>query len=101
MALAFLEGPLKNLPAPEFLLDRDKSLPRLHKARIEAKATRLGMTLKPGFSLNPLQPNSKAVGPMKPFQGPTPSGNQRLLRQRHGGAGWRSFRAATFKRSRE
>ena len=38
------------LPTPNFfLLDRGKSLPRLHKARIEAKASRLGMTLKPAF----------------------------------------------------
>jgi len=64
-----------SLPTPNFfLLDRGKSLPRLHKARIEARASRLGMTLKLGFPLKPKWPDSIAVGPMKPLQGPTPVG---------------------------
>jgi hypothetical protein len=63
------------LPTPSFfLLDRGKSLPRLHKALIGAKASSLGITLKLGFPLKPAQPDSTAVGPMKPLQGPTPVG---------------------------
>jgi hypothetical protein len=55
-----------SLASLQFLLpDSGKSLPRLHKARIEAKASRLGMTLKPGFPLKPTQPNFIAVAPMK------------------------------------
>ncbi len=65
-----------SLPIPNFCLpDRGKSLPRLHKARIEARASRasrLGMTLKPGLPLTPKQPNPIVVGPTKPLQGPTP-----------------------------
>ena len=62
-----------SLPTPFFfLLDRSKSLSRLHKARTEAKASSLEITLELGFPLKPVQPNSIAVGPMKPLQGPTP-----------------------------
>jgi len=90
-------------PTPTFFLpDRGKSPPRLHKAHIEARMTSLGITLKPSLPLKPTQPNSIAVGPMKPLQGPTSVGKpRRPYRPRHRGVGWKSFRAATLNRSRQ
>jgi hypothetical protein len=62
------------LPPQFFLPDLGESLHGLRKAHVEAMASRLGITLKPRFPLKPTQPNSIAVGPMKPPQGPTPVG---------------------------
>jgi len=68
----YLKSSVVSLLAASFvLLDRGKSLPRLHKAHIDAKASSLGITLKPAFPLRPTQPNSIAVRPMKPPQGST------------------------------
>jgi len=61
--------------------------------------TSLGITLKPSLPLKPTQPNSIAVGPMKPLQGPTSVG--KLHGPKHRGVGWKSFRAATLNRSRQ
>jgi len=73
--LAPLSMTIKALPTPSFfLLDRGKSLHRLHKALVEARTSRLGITLKPRFPFKTTQPNPLAVGPMKPLQGPTPVG---------------------------
>ncbi|HUL36240.1 MAG TPA: hypothetical protein VLW47_01040, partial [Thermodesulfobacteriota bacterium] len=47
----------------------------------------------------PVCPNSKAVGPMKSLQG-IPRVTDLYLCSRPRGAGWRSFRAATFEASR-
>jgi hypothetical protein len=69
------QGETGPCPAPVFVArDRGKSPPRLHKAHVEAKASRLGITLKPRFPFKPTQPYSIAVGPMKPLQGSTPVG---------------------------
>ncbi len=64
----------RRLPHPQifFARDRGKSLPRLHKALVEANRTKAIGILRPTLPFQLMEPNSEAVGPMEPLQGPTP-----------------------------
>jgi len=65
---------IHSLPTPIFFArTRGKSLPRLHKARVEGNRDN-GQELRCNLilPLKLMQPDAEAVGPMKPLQGPTP-----------------------------
>jgi hypothetical protein len=70
LSLVNLQG---ELARPHFfVLDWGKSLPKLHQALFEVIPSIRRIFLNSSFPLKPKQPNSLMVGPMKPFQGPTP-----------------------------
>jgi hypothetical protein len=63
-----------SLPSPGFSLPATRVNPfrGFIRPTLRLPGSRPAITLKPTPSFNLRQPNSEAVGPMKPLQGPTP-----------------------------